>query len=234
MDGYALGVDDPSEKFRVIGEMQPGRPAPLAIGPGECVRIFTGGAIPQGATQVLMQEDVEREGEWMIPRERGSQTHIRRRGEDVRAGDLVLRAGTRLGAAELSLMAHLGHVQPLVSPAPRVLHLATGRELVDPADTPGPGEIRDSNSTLIAALLADSGAKLTGQSRCGDEPGSIVNAIRERAGRGDNGEPAATPGISSSSPAAPASATTTSAPPHSANWASPFTFRKSTCAPVNR
>ena len=168
MDGYAVGAEDRSERFRVVGEIQPGAAPAVEIRAGECVRIFTGAQIPAGAAQVIMQENVTREGEWMTPARRDAKTWIRHRGEDARRGDVLLRAGVRLGAGELALLAQLGVVQPRVSPAPRVIHFATGNELTDPAAVPGAGQIRDSNSTLIAALLADCGARLTHQRRCGD------------------------------------------------------------------
>jgi molybdopterin molybdotransferase len=177
MDGYVIGPFDVPEKFRVVGEIQPGQPPEVEIRRGECARIFTGAAIPAGAGQVIVQEDVVRDGEWMIPQRRDARTWIRRRGEDARSGDLLLAAGARLGAGELSLLAQLGMIAPRVSPAPRVLHFATGNELVDPAATPGAGQIRDSNSTLIAALLAECGARLLAQSRCGDTLDGLTSAI---------------------------------------------------------
>jgi molybdopterin molybdotransferase len=126
-----------------------------------------------------MQEDVRREGEWMIPSERDDDTNIRKRGEDVRSGEVLLRPGQRLGASELAVLAQLGRVEPLVSPPVRALHIATGRELVDPSCTPAPGEIRDTNSTLIAALLRTHGAALKGQRRCGDELELLIDSIRK-------------------------------------------------------
>ena len=151
MDGYALAADDVSARFRVVAEVQPGAAAEVEIGRGECARIFTGAQIPAGATQVLMQEEAERDGEWMTPRQRDARTWIRRRGEDARRGDVLLRAGVRLGAGEMALLGQVGAVAPRVSPPVRVVHLATGNELVDPAAVPAAGQIRDSNSTLIAA-----------------------------------------------------------------------------------
>ncbi len=177
MDGYALGAEDRSERFRVVGEIQPGTASAMKIGVGECARIFTGAQIPAGASQVIMQENVTREGEWITPVRRDAKTWIRRRGEDARRGDLLLRAGVRLGAGELALLAQLGVVQPRVSPAPRVIHFTTGNELTDPAAVPGAGQIRDSNSTLIAALLADCGARLAHQRRCGDALDTLTAGI---------------------------------------------------------
>lgn len=177
MDGYAIIARDSAERFRVVAEVQAGSQAAITIGPGECARIFTGAPIPQGATQVLMQEDVERQGEWMIPSRREEKRWIRHRGEDARQGDLLLRSGARLRAGELSLLAQLGHVAPLVSGPVRVLHFATGDELVDPATQPAVGQIRDSNSILIAALLAENGSQLVAQGRCGDGLDHLVETV---------------------------------------------------------
>ena len=177
MDGYAVAADDPSGRFRVVAEIQPGAAPAVEICRGECARIFTGAQIPPGASQVIMQEMAEREGEWMTPRQRDAKTWIRNRGEEARREDLLLGAGTRLRAGEVSLLAQLGVTAPRVSPAPRVLHFTTGNELVDPATQPGAGQIRDSNSTLVNALLAETGARLTAQDRCGDTLDGLVGAI---------------------------------------------------------
>ncbi len=177
MDGYAVGLGDRSERFRVVAEIQPGAAGEVKIGPGECARIFTGAAIPEGASQVIMQEDVEREGEFIKPTRRTTATHIRRRGEDARRGSMLLKAGVRLAPAELALLAHVGIIEPEVSPAVRAIHFTTGNELVDPASRPVPGKIRDTNSTLIAGLIADHGARLVHQSRCGDSLEALTDAI---------------------------------------------------------
>ena len=182
MDGYAVSAEDRSERFRVIGEIQPGAAPTMQIRAGECARIFTGAQIPAGASQVIMQENVARDSEWITPRERDVKTWIRHRGEDAQRGDVLLRAGTRLGAGELALLAQLGVMQPRVSPAVRVIHFATGNELTDPAATPAAGQIRDSNSTLIAALLAERGAHLVRQRRCGD---ALETLTAEIAAAGD-------------------------------------------------
>ena len=179
MDGYAVGAEDAAERFRVIGEIAPGGESSLAVQAGECVRIFTGGAVPPGASQVLKQEDVSRDGEWMTPARRDAVRFIRPRGAEARPGDVVLAAGTVLGPAELAILAQIGHVRPSVSRSPRVAHLATGGELADPAAPLAPGQIRDTNSSLIAALVAESGAELVAHARCGDDLARIVSFIRE-------------------------------------------------------
>ena len=178
MDGYAVALDDDSARFAVVAEIQPGAMPATVLARGQCARIFTGAAIPAGASQVIIQEDVRREGAWMIPARRDARAHIRHRGEDARRGATLVAAGTRLAAGELALLAQTGLTAPGVTPAARVLHLATGGELTDPAATPGPGQIRDTNSTLIAALLAASGASLAHQARCGDDLAALTATVR--------------------------------------------------------
>jgi molybdopterin molybdotransferase len=169
MDGYAVALDDDSKQFRVVGEIQPGVAPAFKIKRGEAARIFTGAQIPDGASQVIMQEHVRVEGNSITPTQRNRATNIRKLGEDARKGDLLLKAGTRLGAGELALLASLGVVEPKVSPPVRVAHFTTGNELVSPSETPGPGQIRDSNSALVAAFLKASGGELVRQERVADD-----------------------------------------------------------------
>jgi molybdopterin molybdotransferase len=184
MDGYAVGLDDDSPRFRVVGEIQPGVAPALTLQRGECARIFTGAQIPSGASQVLMQEDVRAEENVVTPLRRSRITHIRRRGEDARRGDLLLKNGARLGAGELALLSSLGVVQPKVSPPSRVVHFATGNELIDPAQAPAPGQIRDSNSTLVAALVNAFGDELAWQERVPDDLDMLVQKAHARFEQG--------------------------------------------------
>jgi len=179
MDGYAVVADDPAQRLRIVTEVQPGAEPSVEIRQGECARIFTGAQIPKGASRVIMQEHVIREGDWIVPQRRDSQTWIRHRGEDARRGDLLLEAGERLNAGALSLLAQLGVTQPLVSPQLRAIHFTTGNELVAPSATPGVGQIRDSNSSLVAALLAECGVRLARQGRCSDSLELLVATISE-------------------------------------------------------
>lgn len=181
MDGYAVALEDDSTAFKVIGEVSPGQVSMLRPGKGECVRIFTGAALPDGASQVIMQENVRREAEVIHPLDRNATTHVRRKGEDAKAGTLLMGVGRRLCAPEVSLLAHLGVIQVRVTPSPRVIHLATGNELVCPDTVPGPGQIRDSNSSLIASLLTENGAQLVGQRHCVDELSEFVSQAKSFA-----------------------------------------------------
>lgn len=177
MDGYAIRADDPATEFRVVCEIPAGTVPTRAIGPGECARIFTGSPIPEGGTQVIVQEVAQRSGDTVTFSQRGKGINIRSRGEDAREGSVLIERGTQLGAVELSLCAQLGKCAPLIAPRPRILHIATGSELVAPDEIPEAGKIRDSNSTLIAALAAEAGAEIAHQFRVGDDPAQLVGAI---------------------------------------------------------
>lgn len=178
MDGYAVEAADVSERFRIIGEIQPGTAPTFALKTGECARIFTGAAIPQGASQVIKQEDVRIENGYVIPQSRARATHIRKRAEDARAGDVLLKAGARLGPGEVSLLAGIGVVEPMVSPACRVAHFVTGNELVDAGNHPAPGRIRDSNGPLVTAFLRERGCDLVRQERVSDDFDFLVETVR--------------------------------------------------------
>jgi molybdopterin molybdotransferase len=169
MDGYAARRADLGQPLRIVGEVQAGGTFAGSVDVGECVRIFTGAPVPAGTDWVVKQEDVARDGD--IVRITGSgpvSDFIRRRGENRRAGDMIVPAGTRLGPAELAALAASGVAQPEVTRAPRCVHLVTGNELVAPEQTPGATQIRDSNSILVATLLQHHHAELVGHARVGD------------------------------------------------------------------
>ena len=178
MDGYALRRADIAQRLRVVGEAQAGAGFADPVGVGECARIFTGAPVPAGADCVVKQEDVVREGATagaaapgaIRVQRRDGPDFIRRRGENHHRGDVIVPAGTRLGPPELAALATAGVHQPEVARAPRCAHLVTGNELVAPDRAPTGAQIRDSNSTLIAALLQRHGAELVGQARTRDDP----------------------------------------------------------------
>ena len=176
VDGYAI-ADEGGHAYRRVMAIPAGEFPTRQIGQGECARIFTGAAIPPGTNRVVMQEfaNVAEDIVTFTPGFKG--TNIRRRGEDARAGAVLLEDGTRLGPVEMGLLAQLGVTRTSVAKRPRVLHVATGGELVDPGGEPAPGQIRDSNSTLIAALIADAGADIAGHRRVGDGIEILVEAV---------------------------------------------------------
>ncbi|RXK53381.1 molybdopterin molybdenumtransferase MoeA [Oleiharenicola lentus] len=170
MDGYALRAADAPQPLRLIGESAAGAAFPGTVGPGECVRIFTGAPVPAGADCVVKQEDTTRAGPNVRITNIGpSGAFIRRRGENRRTGDILVPAGTRLGPPELAALASAGVTQPSVTLRPRVAHVVTGNELVAPDRTPAGAQIRDSNSALIAALVAHHGGELTAHAHLPDD-----------------------------------------------------------------
>ena len=158
MDGYALRFDDLPGPWRVIGESAAGRPFAGTIGADEAVRIFTGAALPDGADTVLVQEEARREDDRLHldgegPAYRGRNT--RPKGLDFTEGDRLIAAGERLTPARIALAATAGHGALAVNRPIRVALLATGDELVPPG-APATGlELPESNTAMLAAVLAD-------------------------------------------------------------------------------
>jgi molybdopterin molybdotransferase len=166
MDGYALRADELAgatrtapRRLRVAFEVPAGGSAPRPLRPGEAARIFTGAALPPGADSIVMQEDIEADGgevAFFAAPARGE--HVRPAGEDVRAGDVVLAAGTRLAAAQLGVLASLGKSLVRVHRRPRVAILSGGDELVEPDQDVAGGRIVASNAYSLAAQCAEAGA----------------------------------------------------------------------------
>jgi len=159
MDGYAV-VAGPAAELAVVGESRAGHPAGRSLASGEAIAISTGAQIPEGADAVVPVERVEvHDGRVKVP-ETPSGNHVRRAGEDVRAGEVVVRAGSTLGPAELAVAASVGRGTLTCGLRPRVAVLVTGDELVGPGVPLGPGQIRDSNTTALAAQAERAGAEV--------------------------------------------------------------------------
>ena len=180
-DGYAVRSGDAPGTLRVVDETPAGGVSERTLAAGECARIFTGAALPAGADAVAMQEHCSHDGGTVEVPAISKWEGVRRRGEDAAAGTVLLHRGQKLGAVETSLLAQLGHTNPLVASVPRIFHITTGSELVAPDETPAAGQIRDSNSTLIAGLAAELGAPLSAQTRAGDSLEALLAAIGSQA-----------------------------------------------------
>ena len=152
-DGYAILAGDTSERFQIVDTIHAADWKPRQLQHGEAVRVATGAALPCDGVRVVMQENVERNGDHIRITKREVGLNLRKRGEDVKAGQLLVQSGVRLDAGKLALLATAGCAQPLVSPRLCVAHFTTGDEIVSPDQTPEPGQIRDSNSILIRGLL---------------------------------------------------------------------------------
>lgn len=176
MDGFAL-VAGPAAELEVIGEARAGHPFEGAVTPGRAVRISTGAVIPQGADAVVPIERVSpRAARVRVPAtEPGA--NVRRAGDDVRAGRLVLRAGAVLGPAELGVAASVGRESLRCALRPRVAVLVTGDELTPPGTPLPPGGIYSSNGFALAAQAERAGAELTARETVPDDPGRTRAAL---------------------------------------------------------
>ncbi len=169
IDGYVATLSTPiGATLRVAGSIPMGQLAPAAPAPGTAFKLFTGSAVPAGEVGLVMWEDAVVASETITLRVAPSSSFIRRRATQARAGDSLLSAGAVLNPGSLALLASVGLVSPPVSRRPQVAHLVTGGELLAPEDAPIHGRIRDSNSTLIAALLDASYATLVAHTRAGE------------------------------------------------------------------
>jgi molybdopterin molybdotransferase len=162
MDGYAARSADVREgaRLQVIGEAPAGAPFSGTLGPGECVRIATGGVVPEGADRVVMQEKVSREGDdTIIIANAAGPSFVRPAGMDFAAGERLIASGIANGAAQIGLAAAAGHSELTVFRRPRVAVLAGGDELREPGDELGPGTTYNSAAYAVAALAEGWGGK---------------------------------------------------------------------------
>jgi len=152
-DGYAILAGDPGPDFQVVDTLNAASWKRRQLQSGEAVRVATGAPLPCGGLRVIMQEHVERRENDLRWVRQETATHVRLRGEDAKAGQPLVAVNMRLTAGALSVLAAAGCMQPLVSPRLRIRHFTIGNELVSPDQTPGPGQIRDSNPMLLRGLL---------------------------------------------------------------------------------
>lgn len=162
MDGYAFRLADVVAKPLLrVSQRIPAGHAPQALAPATAARIFTGGLLPEGADTVEMQENcLEVEGYVQFLHQPRLGANIRAAGEDIAYGSTVLRLGTRLGPAQLGLLASLGLAEVAVFQRLRVALMCTGDELVAPGGTLQPGQLFNSNETLLTALLQQQGCEV--------------------------------------------------------------------------
>ncbi len=157
MDGYAARAADVAQVPAVLtrtGTVPAGTGFDGTVGPGECVRIFTGAPVPAGADTIVIQENAAAHGDRITVHQGAAQgRHIRTAGGDFRAGDVLLRTGRRLTARDIGLAAAMNVPWLAVRRRPRVAILATGDEIVMPGDPAGPNQIFSANSLALAALV---------------------------------------------------------------------------------
>ncbi len=192
MDGFAVramdtrgATSEAPATLRIADESRAGSPAGHRLSTGEAIAISTGAVVPAGADAVVRVEDTspgDNRVDVAVEVEVGA--NVRRAGDDVRAGDQVLVAGTALGPAEVGVLAALGRASIRCSDRPRVAVLTTGDELLAPAEALRPGGVRNSNAFSVPALVERSGAKVATVEVARDDPAALRAAL-ERAFEAD-------------------------------------------------
>jgi molybdopterin molybdotransferase len=168
MDGFAV-PDGNAGVLRVEGESRAGAPSSTPLAAGTACRISTGAVVPEGTYAVVPVERVdETDGQVTVP-DTEAGANVRRAGEDVRAGEIVITAGTEIGPAELAVLASLGMPAIVCARVPLVAVVATGDELVEPGTALGPGQIRNSNAYGVAAQAERAGARVVMREQVGDD-----------------------------------------------------------------
>jgi molybdopterin molybdotransferase len=161
MDGYAVHSADLPGRLPVVSDIAAGRPAARPLAPGEAMAISTGGVVPDGADAVIPVEYVvQYDNSIEVAEVAALDGNIRPRGGDVHAGDVVVEAGERLGAAQLGALAAAGLAVVSCVRRPRVAVLATGTELARPGEPLEPGQVYEANALMLAAALTASGADI--------------------------------------------------------------------------
>ncbi|MFH1718922.1 MAG: gephyrin-like molybdotransferase Glp [Planctomycetota bacterium] len=182
MDGYACRRADLADELTIVETIAAGYAPTKSVGPNQCAKIMTGGVVPEGADCVVMKEFIEilrsrRAGMRFVGRETAD--NICLKGEDIKAGDVVLCKGTLLRPQHIAVLASVGCTKPMVSRIPKVGIVATGSELVGPASKPESSQIRNSNSVQLAAQARSVGANATDYGIAEDTEDGIDNMLKE-------------------------------------------------------
>jgi molybdopterin molybdotransferase len=185
MDGYAIaGAAQPGvgQRWRMVGVSAAGAPHGAALAAGEAVRILTGAVVPEGSERVLPQELVAREGDELeLVHPCGPNAWIRQPTEEAVLGQELVQVGQRLGVAELGRLASCGVRQLRVTRRPRLGLLISGDELLPAGAERGPGQIWESNATLLTALLQRLGYDVADRRVIVDQPEPLRIALQNLA-----------------------------------------------------
>lgn len=179
MDGYACRAADRNAPLTVVETIAAGQMPAREISPGQCSQIMTGAPVPWGADAVVMVEHTTRHGDTVRVNRSGGKSNIRYRGEELRKGDTVLPRGVMIAPPYLAVLASVGCDPVPVYRRPKAGVIATGTELVEPSQTPAPGQIRNSNSYQLCAQLARAGAEASYRGIAPDTPETTREAIEE-------------------------------------------------------
>ncbi len=188
MDGYALKFEDlDAESLVILGDNPAGNDEQRVINSGECIKTFTGSKMPEGADTLIQIENVTVQDNKIIINEKvefGSS--VRPIGEGYKAGDILIKKGTKIGFAEIGVMAGLNKVMVEVALAPRVAIIATGSEILDlGVHSDNPAQIRSSNNYTLAALFELAGAEVIQLGTVGDDKDSIMKTFQNAIASAD-------------------------------------------------
>ena len=176
MDGYAVIAGDAGQ-LELVDEARAGHPATTAVRRGTAIAISTGAAVPDGATAVVQVERTERAGETVTVPATEAGANIRRAGEDIAAGEVVLRPGETLGPAAIGVVASVGRASVSCARRPRVALLVTGDELTEPGQPLAPGGIYSSNGYALAGQVERAGATVVMHEHVPDHAGTTLAAL---------------------------------------------------------
>ncbi|HUZ01098.1 MAG TPA: gephyrin-like molybdotransferase Glp [Thermomicrobiaceae bacterium] len=187
MDGFAVVSGDVSPWREIVGDQYAGTVEDIEVTEGTAARIMTGAPLPPGADAVVRVENTELRDDHVIVHQElvFESENVRPIGADLRAGQLLVDAGEVIGPAEIGLLASLGHVDVPVYQRPRVSVLSTGDEVVDPSETPGPGQIRDSNRFSLELAARAAGADVIWSGHAPDDASALRALFQERIAASD-------------------------------------------------
>jgi molybdopterin molybdotransferase len=193
MDGYAVRTEDVAAAspetpvtLPVVAEVAAGDTGAYALQPGTSIKIMTGAMLPHGAEAVVPVEWTDGGSTRVTIRAQAEYGHaIRLAGEDAKAGQVLVTAGTRLRPMHIAVIAAAGRGSVLVRPRPRVVVLSTGNELAEPGTPVVPGRIWDSNSFMLAAAAREAGCLAYRQVALPDHPDQVLPAIEGQLARAD-------------------------------------------------
>jgi molybdopterin molybdotransferase len=161
MDGFAVRSADTPGRLPIVARIAAGSPAPRPLAAGEAMGIATGGVVPEGADAVIpIEYVVESDNKVEIAEAVAELANVRPRGGDVRSGDLVVAAGTRLGPAQIGALGAAGIARVVCGGVPRIAIVATGTELRPPGSALEPGQVYEANGAMLTAALAAAGAEV--------------------------------------------------------------------------
>jgi molybdenum cofactor synthesis domain-containing protein len=194
MDGYAVRSGDVASatdarpvRLAVVGELPAGHAPTIGVGAREAIRIMTGAPIPEGADAVVMVEQTTRDGNdgVLVAHAAEPGDHVRPAGGDIGAGRTVFEPGVELTPSHLGVLASLGRLDVDATRRARVGVLSTGDELREGPDPLGPGQIRDSNRPMLAALLAEAGCEAVDLGVGPDDEALVTRVIEDALGSCD-------------------------------------------------